>query len=86
MGGVDTGVDNKFGHGKVLVPVCLSAVDVKANIVLDFLIGAFSLSVGLRVIGGGETGSDSKTFEEVAHELRGELGSTVAGEGKRESM
>ena len=86
MGGMDTGVDNEFGHGKVLVPVGLSAIDVQANVVLDFLIGAFGLSVGLRMVGGGEAGSDSKALEKVAHELRGKLGSAVAGEGKRESM
>ena len=86
MGGMDAGVDDEFGHGKVLVPVGLSAIDVQANVVLDFLIGAFGLSVGLRVVGGGEAGSDSKALEEVAHELGGELGSAVAGERERESM
>ena len=51
---MDTGVDDEFGHGKVLVPVGLSTIDVQANVVLDFLIGAFGLSVGLRVVGGSE--------------------------------
>ena len=54
MGGMDTGVDNEFGHGKVFVPDGLSAINVEANIVFDFLVGAFSLSIGLRVIGSGE--------------------------------
>ena len=38
------------------------------------------------MIGSGEAGLDPKALEKVAHELRGKLGSAVAGEGKRESM
>jgi hypothetical protein len=59
VGGVDTGVDNEFSHGDVLVPVFLAVVDVKAEVLLYFLISAFRLPVCLRVIGGGEVGLDA---------------------------
>ena len=59
VGRVDSGVDNEFGHRKVFVPIILSAADVEAEILLDFLVGSFSLSVGLRVIGSGEVGLDT---------------------------
>src|SRR5690606_5182184 len=53
VSGVNAGVDHKLSHWEVLVPIVLSAIDVKAEIFLDFLIGAFSLTIGLRVIGRG---------------------------------
>ena len=61
VSGVNAGVDHKLSHWEVLVPIVLSAIDVKAEIFLDFLIGAFSLTIGLRVIGRGEVGLDTES-------------------------
>jgi hypothetical protein len=54
MGRVDMGVDDEFDHGEMLVPVVLSLASVEVEILLDFLVGTLSLTIGLWVIGGGE--------------------------------
>jgi hypothetical protein len=59
VSGMDTGVDNKFSHGEVLVPVFLAVVDVKAEVLLYFLIRVFRLTVCLRMVGSGEVGLDA---------------------------
>ena len=45
----------KFGRGKELHPFSWVIGAEDAEISLEFLIGSFSLSVGLRVVGGGES-------------------------------
>ena len=80
VGRVDSGVDNEFGHRKVFIPIILSTADVEAEILLDFLVGPFCLSVSLRMIGGGQVGFDAETPEKGAHDFGGELGAAVADE------
>jgi hypothetical protein len=86
VGRVDTGVDDKFRHGKVLVPVGLAVVDIEANVILDFLVGVFCLAIGLRMVHSGETRLDVELLEEVAHELRCKLRTSVAGELEGETI
>ena len=45
----------ELGRGKELYPFSWVIGAEDAEIGLEFLIGSFSLSVGLRVIGGGES-------------------------------
>ena len=45
----------EFGRGKELHPFSRVIGAKDAEISLEFLIGLFSLSVGLRVVGGGES-------------------------------
>ena len=49
------GVVVKFGRGEELYPFHRVIGAEDAEIGLEFLIGSFGLSVGLRVIGGGES-------------------------------
>jgi hypothetical protein len=86
MGRVDAGVDDEFGHGEMLVPVVLSPASIEAEVLLDFLVGALSLTIGLWVIGGGEVRFNAKATEEGMGELGGELGSTVADDTKGKAV
>ena len=52
MGGV---VIREFGKIEEIRPIGLEVVCVRAKVVFDSLIGTFSLTVGLRVEGGGES-------------------------------
>ena len=45
----------EFGRGEELYPFSWVIGAEDAEIGLEFLIGSFSLSVGLRVVGGGES-------------------------------
>jgi hypothetical protein len=86
VGRVDVGVDDKFSHGEVLVPVVLSSASIEAEILLNFLVGTLGLTVGLWVIGGGEVRFNAEVVEEGAGELGGKLGSPVADDTKGKAM
>lgn len=86
MSRVDPGVNNKLSHGKVLVPVVLSTTNIEAEVLLDFLVGPFSLSVGLRVVGGGEVGLNAEALEEGAHDLGSKLRAAIADEPEWETV
>jgi hypothetical protein len=86
IGRVDVGVDDEFGHGEMLVPVVLLPASIEAEVLLDFLVGALGLTVGLWVIGGGEVRFNAKAAEEGAGELGGELGSLVTDDTRGKAM
>lgn len=52
----------------MLLPMLLSTVAVQGKVLDDFLVGALGLAIGLRVIGRGEVGLDSKVLQKGAHE------------------
>jgi hypothetical protein len=70
----------------VLVPVVLSPASIEAEVLLDFLVGALGLTVGLWMIGSGEVRFNAKAAEEGTGELGGELGSTVADDTKGKAV
>ena len=52
-------------------------VDKKPEELFDFLVDMFGLTIGLRVIGGRCSNSDTKDLTESAHELGDELHPSV---------
>ena len=52
---MQSGVVVEFGRGEELYPFSRVIGAEDAEIGLEFLIGSFSLSVSLRVVGGGES-------------------------------
>ena len=86
VGGVDSRVDYEFGHGEMLVPIVLSSASVKAEVLLDFLVCSFGLSVSLWVIRRGQVGINAESSKEGAGELGCKLGAAVGGDTEGESM
>ena len=76
--GLDFVVVRELGAGQPLSPIRLSMIDEYPEILLYFLVHSFSLSVGLRVIGGGKVAGDTDEFVQVLHELGGKLRSPIA--------
>ena len=86
MGGVNVGVDNEFSHGEVLVPVALMSASIEAEVLFNILVSTFCLTVGLRVIGSGEVRLNPELSEEGAHDLGGELRSSITNKSEGETM
>ena len=70
--GVRGVVVGELGEGKEVDPVVLLVVDVDSEVLLEHLVDAFGLAVGLGVVGGGEVGFDAKEVAEGSPELGGE--------------
>ena len=70
-------VVNELCHRKVVGPFsgCRAAIDAKIG--FKFLVEAFSLSIGLGMIGGGEGYFIVKESAKFFGELRGELGASI---------
>ena len=86
VGRVDAGVDNKLSHGEVLVPVILLLTDIKAEVLLNLLVGMLCLSIGLGMVCSGEVGLDAKTLQEGAHNIGGKLWPSVTDKAKGQPM
>ena len=86
MGRVDAGVDNKLGHGEVLVPVILSSTDIKAEVLFDLLVGVLCLSIGLGMVCSSEVGLDAKMLQEGVHDIGGKLWPSVTDKAKGQPM
>lgn len=54
MSGVDTGIDNKLGSRKEVVPVILTITDIHSDVSLYFLISMFCLAICFWMIDSGE--------------------------------
>ena len=59
-GGVDMVVVGELRQGEECVPVVLSFSDEEPQVLFQFLIDPFRLSVGLRMVGGRRGGFDSQ--------------------------
>ena len=70
----------------MLVPIILPSTSVKAEVLLDFLVGSFGLSVSLWVVRRGQIGVNAEASKEGTGELGCELGATVGGDTEGESM
>ena len=75
----------EFNVGNVVRPVLRLAGAIDAEISFDLLIGAFSLSIGLRVISGGHGGFDAGKFADLLEGFRSELRSSVGDNAYWES-
>ena len=56
------------------------------EVLFDFLVHSFSLSVGLEVVGCGESGTDSEETLEFSSELGSELGTSIRDDSLGEAM
>ena len=65
-------VVGELGEGEEVDPVVLLVVDVDSEVLLEHLVDAFGLAVGLGVVGGREVGFDAKEVAEGSPELGGE--------------
>ena len=72
---------DKFGRGKELSPFprIMGAKDLKIG--FDLLIGSFSLSICLGVVGKGESDVVFKDASEFTSKGRGKLGASVGDDG-----
>ena len=72
---------DKFGRGEEVSPFLriMDAEDPKIG--FHFLIGSFSLSISLGVIGGGEANVIFEDAGKFASEGRGKLGASVGDDG-----
>ena len=71
----------EFSGGKELYPFSWVVGAEDAEISLEFLIGSFSLSVGLRVVGGGESYVVVEEACQFSCESRSELRAMIRDEG-----
>ena len=76
-GGVDVVVVGKLCQGEECVPVVLSFSDEELQVLFQFLVDPFCLSVGLRVVSGRRRGFDSQQSVQFLHEGSNELRSAV---------
>jgi len=70
----------------VIVPVFLREVDSSAQHLLECAVGAFGLTVGLRVVGGAHGECRSQLLPEGAPEVSGEARVAVGEDGLRHAM
>jgi hypothetical protein len=71
---------DEFSEGEMLGPFSRGRMAIDAKVGFEFLVKTFSLSVGLRVISGGQGNFIAKEASELFCKLRGELGATVRDE------
>ena len=69
-GGLDFVIISEFSEGESCRPVFFTVVREGADVLFNFLISTFGLTIGLRVESGGETSLDTQE----ALQFRGELG------------
>ena len=65
------------GESEPVMPVRLSFIDKYTEILFNFLIDSFGLSIGLGVIGCGDVGFNTGHRVEVPHELGCKLGASI---------
>ena len=83
-GGVDMVVVGKIREGQEFIPVVLSLVHEDPDVLFQFLVETFRLSVRLGVVGCRRGGSNAQEFVqllgEFRHKLRTSIGDNVCGE------
>ena len=85
-GGVDVVVVGKLRQGEECVPVVLSFSDEEPQVLSQFLVDPFRLSVGLRMVSSRRRGFDSQQSVRFLHEGSDELRSAVGDDLPREAM
>ena len=83
---VKTGVEGELSGGEMIGPIRLSLVDEQSEILFDFLVLSFDLTVTFGVISGGESDDDTEAFEQGGHESGSKLGSSVGEDLFRKSV
>jgi len=85
-GGVDVVVVGKLRQGEECVPVVLSFSDEEPQVLFQFLVDPFRLSVGLRMVSGRRCGFNSQQSVQFLHEGGDKLWSAVGDDLPREAM
>jgi len=85
-GGMDVDVVGKLRQREECVPVVLSLPDEETQVLFQFLVDPFRLSVGLRVVGGRRRGFDSQQSVQFLHEGSNELWPAVGNNLLREAV
>ena len=83
---MDSVIIGKLGNRNPVIPVMLSLVHKEVKELLNFLVDTLSLAVCLWVVGHGGCNFNSECLTETLHEVRHELGSSVANHLFQESM
>jgi len=73
-------------QGEECVPVVLSFSDEDPQILLQFLVDSFCLTIGLQVVGGRRCGFNSQQLVQLFHEGSDELRSAVGHNLLQEAM
>ena len=85
-GRVDVVIVGELRQGEECVPVVLSFSDEDPQVLLQFLVDSFHLTVGLRVVSGRRCGLNSQQSVQLFHEGGDELRSAVGHNLPREAM
>lgn len=85
-GSVRSVVVGKLCEGEKTIPIVLLVGTIHSDVLLEGLVGALGLSVGLRVMSRGEVEVNTKEFAEGAHEHGDKLGAPIGGEVIRNSV
>jgi len=85
-GRVDVIIVGELCQGEECVPVVLSFSDEDPQVLFQFLIDPFRLSIGLRVISGRRCGLNSQQSVQLLHEGSDELRSAVGYDFPRETV
>jgi len=83
---VDPIIVGKLSYRQPFVPIVLALIYEESQELLDFLIDPLCMTIGLWVVSGGCHDPDFQQLAEAAHEIRHELGPSVANDLLRESM
>ena len=76
----------KLSHRKGFVPIILALVGEQANILLELLVDALGLAIGLQVIGRRSCELDPEDVIQFASEVGNKLRSMIQHDSVRESM
>src|SRR5258705_11217624 len=78
--GVNTGVVGEFREGEEFSPIILMHRGVGAEVLFEFLVNTFGLTVRLRMVGGGQGLINPQRGTKRSGEFGGELSPTVGDE------
>ena len=76
----------EFRKGEEIVPVILSLINKKPQVLLQFLIDSFCLSISLGMVCGSGSQLNSKESVQFLCEFRHKLGSPIGHNSPRQSM
>jgi hypothetical protein len=79
-------VVSEFSEGKEQTPVVLHVVAVHPNILFQSLVDTLGLSVGGRMVAGGEVETHIKRFSQRSGEMVNKLGAPIGGDVTRNSV
>jgi hypothetical protein len=79
-------VVSEFSEGKERTPVVLHVVAVHPNVLFQSLVDTLGLSVGGRVVAGGEVETHIECFSQGSGQMVNKLGAPIGGDMTRNSM